>query len=171
MACVGRWICWASCSSHCTFNYSCTQITSRIPASMSRLPPPHANTLLRLLMPLSHFQCLPLLPLLWCLHSVNAGLLLVWEKPVFGFHNDKFGGKKEGAERTKPEQTASIKRPRFLFFSFHPLLLTRADKSSSVRLYGTQTRDVHAHTWMLIFTPMNACAHTHMHTRTCEAYT
>lgn len=69
VACVGSWICWSSCSSHCTFNYSCTEITSRITASMSWLPPPRANTLLLLLMLPSQLNLLPLLSLLWCAHS------------------------------------------------------------------------------------------------------
>lgn len=69
--CVGTWICWASCSSHCTFNYSRPQITSRIRASMSRLPPPHVNTLLLLMLP-SHFHSLPLLWLFFFVSVVKC---------------------------------------------------------------------------------------------------
>lgn len=60
LACVGSRICWASCSFHRTFNYSRPQITSRIQASLSRLPPPHVNALL--LMPPSLLSFLPASP-------------------------------------------------------------------------------------------------------------
>ena len=85
------WICWASCSSHCTFNYSCTQITSRIPASMSRLPPPHANTLLLLLKPPSRFHSLPPLCLFFGVSAVRCRTVTCLRATCsYGFHSDTF---------------------------------------------------------------------------------
>lgn len=134
MPCVGRWICRASCSSHGTFNYSCTQITSRIPGSMSRLPPPHATLPPPAVLLLLRLTFIRFLSCLFFLRRLSGqmpdcclrdfGFLSI----VFLFHFSDLDLKTQTREHGR---TRALKQTASLLST--PTALTHADKSSSFR--------------------------------------
>lgn len=153
---MGSWICWASCSFHRTFNYSRPQITSRIQASLSRLPPPHVNALLLLLMPPSSLSFPSSSPSPfgisadegWTVSCLRVACFF-WFPPQYFYFliSPKEFGWKTHKQRKHPQTSGSV--------SFKHPLLTRADDSCSFLLFVI-------HTWMIlvcIAVSTGACMH------------